>query len=122
MSESNGHWHPNGNGNGNGRHPDAERGKVQQGEPKVHWENLMSLRFWFGGLFGALVFTFAVSLVTTLAGFSPPDLLIEGCFVGYLVLALIGGLVGRRYWCPFCRGMVKPGATVCRRCGREFEV
>ncbi|MEI6447884.1 MAG: hypothetical protein WCO96_08405 [Actinomycetes bacterium] len=82
----------------------------------------MSLRYWFGSLFGAVLFLIGISLVAGAFGWNLSDGLFQTLFLGFLLLALIGGLVCRRYWCPHCRGMVKAGATVCRHCGREFEV
>lgn len=88
----------------------------------MHWENLMSLRYWFGSLFGAVLFLIGISLVASALGWNLSEGVSQAVFLVFLVMALIGGLVGRRYWCPHCRGMVKAGATVCRHCGREFEV
>jgi hypothetical protein len=109
----------NGSSNGsNGSGP----GRPERPGVGVHWENLMSLRYWFGSLFGAVLFLFAVSLAASAFGWTLSDSLAQAAFFGFLILALVGGLVGRRYWCPHCRGMVKAGATVCRHCGRTFEV
>jgi len=119
MSETNGHWQPNGNGNGG---HDREPGAQGPRRVAIHWENMISLRYWFGALFGAVAFAFAVALISSVFELGLPDVAIQACLGGYLVLALIGGLVGRRYWCPHCRGSVKAGATVCRHCGRAFEV
>ena len=117
MSETNGHWQPNGNGG-----PDHRPGVEGPSRVAIHWENLMSLRYWFGALFGAVAFAFAVALISSVFDLDLPDAVIEACIFGYLMLALIGGLVGRRYWCPHCRSSVKAGATVCRHCGRGFDV
>lgn len=116
MDGNNGHWQQNGNGN-------RTTGDRSSGSERVtvRWENLSSLRYWFGSLFGALVFTFAVALVAGLLGFGSSATLVQVCFFGYLGIALIAGLVGRRYWCPHCRGMVRAGATACPHCGRDFE-
>jgi len=89
---------------------------------KIHWENLTSLRYWFGSLFSGIGIVIAVTILAALVGWTLPDWLIQALFFGFIGLALFGGLVGRRYWCPHCRGMVSQGATVCRHCGREFEI
>lgn len=120
------------NGNGNGDHgggggdddhgwhggpqPDDDRGYT------VHWENLMSLRYWLGSVFGGFMFVLAVSILASLVGWTLPDWLVQTIFIAFVVSALIGGLIGRRYWCPHCRGMVRAGATACQHCGRGFTV
>lgn len=109
------------NGSSNGSNGSGPQPPERPGV-SVHWENLMSLRYWFGSLFGALLFLIGVSIAASVFGWSLSEGFSQALFLGFLVLALIGGLVGRRYWCPYCRGMVKAGATVCRHCGREFEV
>lgn len=122
LSEGNGN-RPSGNGNqpDGGGHGSSPQSNGPSGVG-IHWENLMSLRYWFGALFGALAFAFAISLAASLIKFDLPESAIEVCFFLYLGIALVGGLAGRRYWCPHCRGMVKAGATVCRHCGRSFDV
>ena len=104
-------------GNGNGFDPRDEPEK-----PSIHWENLTSLRYWFGSFFTGVLIVIGASLLASVVGWTLPDWLIQALFFGFFALSLFGGLVGRRYWCPYCRGMVKPGATVCRHCGREFEI
>ena len=112
-----------GNGNGNGNDPWPEEESLGEPDgPKVHWENLLSLRYWGGAVLGGIGFSFLISLIVVFAGWSMPEWGIEVTMFGFIGLSLIGGLVGRRYWCPYCRGMVRAGATVCHHCGREFEV
>lgn len=105
----------NDNGSGNGFHPlppePDESKKVS-----VHWENIMSFRYWGGALLFGLLFIF----LATIAGFGSTGTQVF-FWVGF-GSSLLGGLVGRRYWCPYCRGMVRNKATVCQHCGREFEV
>jgi hypothetical protein len=99
---------------------DASSGKApvadSANQVTIHWENMASLRYWGGALVTGLIFVMASALIGLPASVSTPLF-----WVGF-VIALIAGLVGRRYWCPYCRGMVKNGATVCRHCGREFEI
>ncbi len=125
--------HLNGSSNGNGNHGggggDGDdhgwHGEPQpEGDPglSIHWENLMSLRYWFGSVFGGIMFILGVSILASVVGWTLPDWLVQSAFIGFVLLALFGGLVGRRYWCPHCRGMVRAGATVCQHCGREFTV
>ncbi|CAB4864319.1 MAG: hypothetical protein F2799_01815 [Actinobacteria bacterium] len=82
----------------------------------VHWENMMSFRYWGG----ALGFGLFLMFVGAFAGLGTGT--IQAFFIFGVAVSLLGGLVGRRYWCPYCRGMVKAGATVCRHCGRDFEI
>ena len=82
----------------------------------IHWENIFSLRYWGGALLAGIGFV----IVGALLGFVQSVTTVMFWFG--VVLALIGGLIGRRYWCPYCRGTVRGGATVCRHCGREFTV
>jgi protein-S-isoprenylcysteine O-methyltransferase Ste14 len=106
-----------GGSNGNGAGPPEEPEKVT-----FHWENLGSARYWFGAAASSIGFVILVSILASLVNLTVPDSLIQVLGLGFFALALLGGLVGRRYWCPYCRGMVKAGATVCQHCGREFEI
>lgn len=108
--------HHGGNGNGGAPEPDRPRAVT------VHWENLASLRYWGGAIFGGFMFVVAVTFLSELLSWTLPDWLVQALFIGFVIIALAGGLVGRRYWCPWCRGMVRAGATVCPHCGRDFDV
>ena len=113
LNEGNG----NGDGNGNGGfhlsppEPDPDK------KPSIHWENLSSMRLWFGSIF----FGFALAFVFSLIGVEGGTLTNVIFFLGFIV-SMLGGLGKGRYWCPYCRSRVKPGATVCVHCGRDFEV
>lgn len=117
MAYSDGYNGNNGH-NGNGQSPEPDPAKPRT----VHWENLASLRYWAGAIFGGFLFVVAVMVLASLLGWALPDWLVQAMYIGFVLAALVGGLVGRRYWCPWCRGMVRPGATVCHHCGREFDV
>lgn len=107
----------NGNGNGNGgfrlspSDPDPDR------KPTIHWENLRSVRLWFGSIF----FGFFLAFVISLLGVKGSAAINFVFFFGFGI-SMLGGLAGRRYWCPYCRSRVKPGATVCVHCGRDFDL
>jgi len=107
----------NGNGNGNGGFrlsaPEPDPSK----KPTIHWENLGSMRLWFGSIF----FGFFLAFVMSLIGVEGGTLTNIIFFFGFAI-SMLGGLSGKRYWCPYCRSRVKPGATVCRQCGRDFEL
>lgn len=113
LNEGNG----NGDGNGNGGfhlsppEPDPDK------KPSIHWENLSSMRLWFGS-FGFAVLMFVVASFLGVHS----DAWLQAILIVSFVVSLIGGLGKGRYWCPYCRSRIKPGATVCVHCGRDFEV
>jgi hypothetical protein len=78
----------------------------------LRWENLFSLRMWFGALIvGAIV--------------SVPFALIWGPLgTVALTLGVVGMIAfqlspqGTVFYCPYCRKRVKAGASTCHHCGR----
>ncbi len=115
LNDGNGDGNGNGNGNGGFRlmpsDPDPEK------KPSIHWENLGSARLWFGSLGFALLMLFvAIMLGVKSDGWQQAILIIS------FVVSMVGGLAKGRYWCPYCRSRVKPGATVCLHCGRDFDI
>lgn len=102
------------NGNGRIRLVDATQ---EEPEPRLHWENLGSLRLWLG----SFAFAILMFVVASMLGLRD-DTWLQVILFASFAISMIGGVAKGRYWCPYCRGRVKPGATVCTRCGREFEI
>jgi len=111
----------NGHSNGNGR-VTIERSDSQQEPPplRFHWQNMLSLRYWGGALVSGIAAAVVAAILNSWLDLG--QWFVTGAFWVMIAVALFSGLVARRYWCPFCRKMVKSGATVCPHCGREFEV